>query len=54
MRIGREERVLGVEFVVHVFFTNLDSWRGEAKSLQTLQRFGVVVHGGITLPVEIL
>lgn len=26
MRIGREERVLGVEFVVHVFFTNLDSW----------------------------
>lgn len=40
MCIGREERVLGVEFVVHVFFTNLDSWRGEAKSLQTLQRFG--------------
>lgn len=49
MRIGREERVLGVEIVVHVFFTNLDSWRGEAKSLQTLQRFGGGLMGAILL-----
>lgn len=54
MRIGREERVLGVEFVVHVFFTNLDSWRGEAKSLQTLQRFGGGLMGAILLQKKLL
>ena len=54
MRIGREERVLGVEFVVHVFFTNLDSWRGEANFLQTLQRFGGGLMGAILLQKKLL